>query len=55
MISRLKPEGVDVASLTTIATPHHGSSFADHILDVVGSKSVANARKAPIPVFFQPR
>ncbi|OQN96290.1 hypothetical protein B0A48_17546 [Cryoendolithus antarcticus] len=31
MISRLKPSGVKVLSLTTIATPHRGSAFADHV------------------------
>ncbi|KJZ78693.1 hypothetical protein HIM_02084 [Hirsutella minnesotensis 3608] len=34
MISHLQPEGkVAVASLTTIATPHRGSSFADYLLE----------------------
>ncbi|KAM0278924.1 hypothetical protein ACHAQH_004891 [Verticillium albo-atrum] len=32
MISRLKPAGIRVASLVTIATPHHGSAFADFML-----------------------
>lgn len=42
MISELKPKGVEVLSLTTIATPHHGSAFADHIFQRVG---VANIPK----------
>ncbi|KAL2264442.1 hypothetical protein VTK26DRAFT_7 [Humicola hyalothermophila] len=36
MISRLQPSGVDVKSLITVATPHHGSSFADYLLDSIG-------------------
>ena len=33
MISRLAPPNVKIASLVTIATPHHGSSFADSLLN----------------------
>ncbi|KAL2022015.1 hypothetical protein VTK56DRAFT_6255 [Thermocarpiscus australiensis] len=33
MVSRLRPRGVDVRSLVTVATPHHGSAFADYLLD----------------------
>ncbi|KUJ18036.1 alpha/beta-hydrolase [Mollisia scopiformis] len=36
MISRLKPDNVDVLSLTTIATPHRGSYFADYMLRELG-------------------
>ncbi|RDI86117.1 T-complex protein 1 subunit gamma [Venturia inaequalis] len=36
MISQLKPENVKVLSLTTIATPHRGSAFADHIFERIG-------------------
>jgi len=36
MISRLKPENVQVLSLTTIATPHRGSPFADFVFDEIG-------------------
>ncbi|KAF4595311.1 triacylglycerol lipase [Ophiocordyceps camponoti-floridani] len=37
MISRLSPRcRPDVASLTTIATPHRGSPFADYLLDAQG-------------------
>lgn len=39
MISRVKPEGVTVSSLTTIATPHRGSAFADYMFDTIGSMS----------------
>ncbi|KAH0498535.1 hypothetical protein TgHK011_005787 [Trichoderma gracile] len=33
MISRLRPRGIRVASLVTIATPHRGSPFADYLVD----------------------
>lgn len=33
MISRLRPRGIKVASLVTIATPHRGSPFADYLVD----------------------
>jgi len=36
MISQLQPAGVDVKSLITIATPHHGSPFADYLIDGIG-------------------
>ncbi|KAF2091102.1 putative triacylglycerol lipase [Saccharata proteae CBS 121410] len=36
MISRLKPPDVDVKSLTTIASPHRGSAFADYLMDQIG-------------------
>lgn len=36
MISQLKPAGVDVKSLITVATPHHGSPFADYLIDGIG-------------------
>ncbi|KAK3906728.1 Alpha/Beta hydrolase protein [Staphylotrichum tortipilum] len=36
MISHLRPAGVDVKSLVTIATPHHGSPFADYLIDGIG-------------------
>ena len=38
MISQLKPFNVDVLSLTTIASPHRGSSFADYVFDYIGVK-----------------
>ncbi|GAA5944094.1 esterase/lipase family protein [Sporobolomyces koalae] len=41
LISRLKPTNFKVRSLTTISTPHRGSSFADYLLeDVVGQSRV---------------
>ncbi|KAH8808061.1 triacylglycerol lipase [Xylogone sp. PMI_703] len=36
MISRLKPDNVSVLSLTTIASPHRGSSFADYCFKEIG-------------------
>ena len=33
LISRLRPTEYAVKSLTTIATPHRGSAFADHVFD----------------------
>ncbi|KZF24248.1 lipase [Xylona heveae TC161] len=36
MISRLKPAHVNVLSLTTIATPHRGSAFADYVFEQIG-------------------
>ncbi|KAG9233211.1 Alpha/Beta hydrolase protein [Amylocarpus encephaloides] len=36
MISRLQPERVNVLSLTTIASPHRGSSFADFFINELG-------------------
>lgn len=36
MISQLQPENVNVLSLTTIASPHRGSSFADFVLSEIG-------------------
>lgn len=42
MISKLQPEEVKILSLTTIATPHHGSAFADYLFDHLGT-NVTNA------------
>jgi len=36
MISRLQPENVEVLSLTTVASPHRGSAFADVLLEGIG-------------------
>jgi len=36
MISRLKPPNVNVLSLTTVGSPHRGSSFADYVFDRIG-------------------
>ncbi|GAA6059062.1 hypothetical protein JCM10212_002033 [Sporobolomyces blumeae] len=41
LISRLKPTKFKVRSVTTISTPHRGSSFADYLLeDLVGVERV---------------
>ncbi|BGP07373.1 lipase 2 [Rhodotorula toruloides] len=41
VISRLKPINFKIRSLTTISTPHRGSSFADYLLeDVLGAERV---------------
>lgn len=45
MISRLKPENVEVLSLTTIATPHRGSAFADFMFDEIGPKNLPKLYK----------
>ena len=36
MVSRLKPPNVKVQSLTTIASPHRGSAFADYCFEWIG-------------------
>ncbi|KAK6089030.1 triacylglycerol lipase [Seiridium cupressi] len=38
MISHLQPKNVDVRSLVTVATPHHGSAFADFVFDEIGEE-----------------
>jgi triacylglycerol lipase len=38
MISRLQPPNVKVLSLTTVATPHRGSAFADFCFHEIGPK-----------------
>jgi triacylglycerol lipase len=45
MISQLKPKNLTVLSLTTIATPHRGSAFADFVFDRIGAKHVPLAYK----------
>ncbi len=40
MISRLKHPSVNVLSLTTIASPHRGSAFADYIFDRLGPRNI---------------
>ncbi|KAF2736491.1 alpha/beta-hydrolase [Polyplosphaeria fusca] len=36
MISHLKPTNFNVLSLTTVASPHQGSAFADYMFDSIG-------------------
>jgi triacylglycerol lipase len=38
MISQLQPDNVEVLSLTTIATPHRGSAFADYCFQAIGPR-----------------
>jgi triacylglycerol lipase len=45
MISRLQPDNVEVLSLTTVATPHRGSAFADFVFDEIG--------EANLPYFYK--
>ncbi|KAF2276953.1 alpha/beta-hydrolase [Westerdykella ornata] len=40
MISRLRPTEFKVLSLTTVATPHHGSAFADYVFDRIGPSRI---------------
>jgi len=46
MISRLKPTNVDVRSLTTVATPHRGSAFADYVFDQIGNERIPRVYRA---------
>ncbi|PLB49604.1 putative triacylglycerol lipase [Aspergillus steynii IBT 23096] len=41
MISHLKPKDFNVKSLTTIATPHRGSSVADYVMKQIGDDRLA--------------
>lgn len=40
MISQLKPPNVHVRSLTTIASPHRGSAFADYLFERIGEQKL---------------
>ncbi|KAK3723216.1 lipase 2 [Vermiconidia calcicola] len=46
MISRVNPPNVKVLSLTTIATPHRGSAFADYIFSLIGTSNIPKLYKA---------
>ncbi|KAI9835248.1 MAG: hypothetical protein M1838_005332, partial [Thelocarpon superellum] len=46
MISQLQPQNVKVRSLTTIATPHRGSAFADYVLGRIGTERLPKVYKA---------
>lgn len=39
MISQLKPTEFKILSLTTIASPHRGSAFADYMFETIGRTS----------------
>ncbi|KAI4756087.1 alpha/beta-hydrolase [Aureobasidium sp. EXF-12344] len=45
MISQLKPANVKVLSLTTVATPHYGSSFADVMFSWIGPTNIPKLYK----------
>ncbi|OAK97679.1 alpha/beta-hydrolase [Phaeosphaeriaceae sp. SRC1lsM3a] len=40
MISRLRPTDFKILSLTTIASPHRGSAFADYMFETIGPRRV---------------
>lgn len=46
MISRLRPPNVRVLSLTTIASPHRGSAFADYVFDRIGPVGLPKVYRA---------
>lgn len=45
LVSRIKPTAFEVASLTTVSSPHHGSSFADFVFREIGDKRLAKLYK----------
>ncbi|KAH6652670.1 putative triacylglycerol lipase [Truncatella angustata] len=45
MISHLQPKNVDVQSLVTVATPHHGSAFADFVFNEIGNERLPTLYK----------
>ena len=45
MISQLKPPNIRVLSLTTVATPHRGSAFADYTFRFIGPKNIPSLYK----------
>lgn len=45
MISRLQPDNVKVLSLTTIASPHRGSAFADYVFQEIGEANLPRIYK----------
>ena len=46
MISRLKPPNVNVLSLTTVASPHRGSAFADYVFEQIGPENLPRMYRA---------
>ena len=46
MISRMNPPNVNVLSLTTIASPHRGSAFADYVFDQIGPENLPKVYSA---------
>jgi triacylglycerol lipase len=45
MISHLQPKNVNVLSLVTVASPNHGSAFADYVFDEIGPKRLPSVYK----------
>jgi len=45
MISQLRPTNFKVLSLTTIATPHRGSAFADYMFETIGPRHIKRIYK----------
>jgi triacylglycerol lipase len=45
MISRLQPQNVEVLSLTTVASPHRGSAFADYVFEEIGEMNMPRVYK----------
>ncbi|KAI0201911.1 Alpha/Beta hydrolase protein [Astrocystis sublimbata] len=45
MISHLRPANVTVRSLVTVASPHHGSSFADFVFREIGNENLPRLYK----------
>lgn len=41
MVSQLQPKNVDVKSLVTVATPHHGSAVADYVIQELGPRNLS--------------
>ncbi|KAJ9137813.1 GPI inositol-deacylase [Coniochaeta hoffmannii] len=46
MISQLQPADVDVKSLVTVATPHHGSSVTNWLMDEIGQDRLPKLYRA---------
>ncbi|KAH7394313.1 Alpha/Beta hydrolase protein [Pyrenochaeta sp. MPI-SDFR-AT-0127] len=45
MISQLRPTDFKILSLTTIATPHRGSAFADYVFEYIGPRRIKRIYK----------
>jgi len=45
MISRLRPTDFKILSLTTIASPHRGSAFADYMFETIGPRRIKRIYK----------
>ncbi|KAF1935831.1 alpha/beta-hydrolase [Clathrospora elynae] len=45
MISQLRPTDFKILSLTTIATPHRGSAFADYMFETIGPRRIKRIYK----------